>query len=296
MTSIARQSLSESAFPIAAALLAQVSFTAGASLAKTLFPVVGAEGATAIRLALGALILAVLFRPWRIPLRENWKILLAYGTSLAFMNLMFYMALQTIPLGIGLAIEFLGPLSVALFTSRRKTDFLWIGFAVAGLALLLPLREHSASFDLRGGLFALGAGVCWALYILFGQRAGKEYGAAAVAAGMICAAVMVVPVGIAHAGMALFSWQLLPAAIGVGILSSAAPYALEMIALRRLSSNSFGTLMSTEPAIGALVGLALMGEMLGGGQWLGIALVVVASAGVAMNARKPEDAPHIELP
>lgn len=173
---------------------AMVSVQVGAAFAKRLFPLVGAQGATALRVTLAALILLAVLRPWRKPLdRKAWPVLAAYGLSLGLMNACFYAALSTIPLGIAVALEFAGPLAVAVLASRHGTDFLWIALAVLGLAALLPLGHQSQSLDPLGIALALGAGFFWALYIVFGQKAGTAHGSQATAIGMAIAA-LVVPV------------------------------------------------------------------------------------------------------
>ncbi|GKX58895.1 threonine/homoserine exporter RhtA [Leminorella grimontii] len=276
--------------PVLLLLIAMLSIQSGASLAKTLFPIIGAQGMTALRLCLGTIILMVFLRPWRksatrtpAPGARGW--LVAYGLSLGGMNLLFYMALQTVPLGIAVALEFIGPLSVAMFSSRRVVDFLWIALVIAGLALLLPLRDSVDGVDPVGAGYALGAGVFWALYIIFGQRAGENYGTRSVAFGAMVATVIALPIGVMHAGSDLFSLSILPAAIGVAILSTALPYSLEMVALTRLPAQTFGTLTSLEPAMGALSGLIFLNETLSLLQWSGLLAIIVASMGASLTIR-----------
>jgi inner membrane transporter RhtA len=287
MASMTTRTSSALLVAIAALVVAMVSYQCGASLAKHLFPVVGAEGATAFRLGISAVLLALLRRPWRSPAtKPDRRALWGYGLSLGAMNLCFYLSLRTIPLGIAVALEFTGPLAFALMHSRRVLDVVWIVLIVAGLTLLLPLRGAGA-LDPVGVAFALAAGVGWALYIVFGQKAGAAYGANAVTLGTAIGALVAIPVGVAHAGAALFSLDLLPWAIGVAVLSSALPYSLEMLSLTRLPTRTFSTLLSLEPAIAALAGVALLHEHLDMLQWLAIGAIVVAAAGTALGARRP---------
>jgi inner membrane transporter RhtA len=269
---------------LGAMAVAMVSVQIGASFAKQLFPAVGAQGATALRVSLAALILTLLLRPWRRPIPPRaWIVLGGYGVSLGLMNLLFYSALQTIPLGIAVALEFTGPLGVAVLSSRRRIDFLWIGLAVLGLLALLPLSRQAHPLDPVGIGLALAAGLCWGLYIVFGQKAGSAHGSQATAIGMIIAAIVVVPVGVAQTGAALFAPQVVEAAIGVAILSSVLPYSLEMFAMSRIPVRVFGVLMSVEPAIAALMGLLLLHETLNLRQCLAIVAIMAASLGTTVT-------------
>ncbi|GJE40057.1 EamA family transporter [Methylobacterium persicinum] len=278
------------ALPIAALLTGMVSLQGGAAIAKSLFPAIGAAGTASLRVGFSALVLLAVWRPWRRSLstREAGWIAL-YGAALGAMNLLFYLSLTRLPIGPAVAVEFTGPLLLAVAGSRRPTDFAWIALAVLGLGLLLPLGG-AGGLDPLGIALALAAGVAWALYILFGQRAGRADGGQAVAFGMLVAALVVAPVGVAEAGTVLFAPATLALGFAVALLSSALPYSLEMVALRRLDRTSFGVLMSLEPAVAALLAYALIGEALTPVQWLAIALVIAASAGITATGR-PRTAP-----
>ena len=267
-------------------LAAMASMQIGAAYAKGLFPAVGAQGATALRLAFSALILAAAYRPWRSVRWDGSLVpLVAYGLSLGTMNTLFYMALRTVPLGVAIALEFVGPLAVAVAGSRRWSDAGWIVLAVAGLGLLLPLRHAVHAVDPAGAALALGSGAAWALYIVFGRRVGIAFGARGVALGMIIAAMVFAPLGVVAAGPGRFTLALLPSGALLAILSSAIPYSLEMTALSRIPARAFGTMMSLEPAVGALAGLAILHETLATLQWAGIAAVMLASLGTALTLR-----------
>jgi inner membrane transporter RhtA len=284
MTSLSRR-LASTLLPVSVLLVAMASIQSGASLAKSLFPVIGPQGTTTLRLVFAAIMLTLILRPWRARIsKESLKPLILYGLALGGMNLMFYMSLRTIPLGIAVALEFTGPLAVALFASRRAIDFIWIGLAALGLWLLLPLGKTGGHLDLTGMAYALGAGVCWALYILYGAKAGNDHGMQGAALGVLVAAIFTAPIGIAHAGADLLRPELLPVALGVALLSTAIPYTLEMVALTRLPTQTFGTLMSIEPAFGALSGLIFLGEHLSLLQWLAIFCIILASIGCTVTA------------
>ena len=283
-----RSTVAPLALAIGALLISMVSYQCGASLAKHLFPLVGAQGATAYRLGLSAVILLAWKRPWR---RANggrdWRALWGYGLAMGAMNLVFYMSLRTIPLGIAVALEFTGPLALALAGSRRPLDFVWIALVVAGLALLLPLRAQAQALDPVGVMYALAAGVGWALYIVLGKKAGASHGGDAVTLGTTVGALLAIPFGVVHAGTALLSPALLPYALGVAFLSSALPYSLEMVALTRLPARTFSTLLSLEPAIAAVAGAALLDQQLSLLQWLAIVAIIVAATGTALSVQRP---------
>ncbi|MBA6410819.1 MAG: EamA family transporter [Enterobacterales bacterium] len=273
---------------IVCVLLAMMTIQTGASFAKQLFPIVGPEGTTALRLGFSAFILCLVFKPWKhLPTSGNRIPIIVYGLSLGGMNILFYYAIERIPLGIGVALEFTGPLAVALFSSRRKRDLFWVGCAIAGILLLLPDMKGQESLDPVGVILALAAGACWAGYILFGKKTGNQgSGGATVAMGMTISAIVLVPYGgILQASS--FSWDIIPLGIAIAVLSSALPYTLEMITLRNMSSQGFSIMMSLEPAIAALAGLLILGELLSIWQWLAILLVIIASVGSSFsNAKK----------
>jgi inner membrane transporter RhtA len=273
--------------PVALLLTAMVSVQAGASIAKTLFPVIGPLGMVSVRIALGTLILCAVMRPWRARVTaKTWRPLLIYGIALGVMNMFYYLALARLPLGIAVAIEFIGPLAVAVLASRRLVDFGWILLATAGLSLLLPIARIGVGTDPVGALYALAGGACWALYIVFGQKAGADHGAHAAALGSVISAIIVVPIGLADRGHALFSSSILIPGLFVAVLSTALPYTLEMIALTRIPARTFGVLMSIEPAFGALIGYLYLHELLSPTQWTAIALVIVASVGATFSAQQ----------
>lgn len=282
--------------PVAVILIAMLSIQSGASLAKSLFPLVGAPGVTALRIALGTLILVVIFKPWRLRFKKEQRLpLLLYGLALGAMNYMFYLSIQTIPLGIAVALEFTGPLAVALFSSRRPVDFIWVVLAVLGLWFLLPLGQSVAQIDLTGAALALGAGACWAVYILTGQRAGEEHGPATVALGSLIAAIIFVPLGMAQATESIWQWSILPLGLAVAILSTALPYSLEMIALTRLPTRIFGTLMSMEPALAAISGMVFLGETLTFAQTLALCSIIAASMGSTLTMRPEPKVKKVDI-
>jgi inner membrane transporter RhtA len=278
-------SASSIAGPVLIVFVGMVSTATGSAVAKFLFPHVGPEGATALRLVISAAILMAWFRPWRTRLdRPQINAVLLYGTALGLMNLLFYAAIARIPVGVAVAFEIAGPLSVALFGSRRLIDLVWVALAVAGLLLLLPIGQLGSDIDPLGALMAMGAGACWAGYIVFGRRAGTRLGSDAVAWALALGAALSLPFGAAGAVSALGQPEVLALALLVALLSSAIPYALDIHALPKIPARLFGILMSAQPALATLSGLILLGELLTPAQFIGIAAVALAALGSALRA------------
>lgn len=271
-------------------LIAMFSIQIGASVAKQVFPMAGPAGTTALRVFIAALILSLVGQLWKHRIsRKNILVIAIYGICLGTMNLLFYFSLERIPLGIAVALEFIGPLTVALLASKRIWDILWIVLAGLGIYLILPISSSAADLDLTGILLALGAGVFWGLYIVFGQSAGKKGPSLHVSAiGMWFAAIVAIPVGIYMNGSQLQNPSLLPMGIVIAILSSALPYALEMRAMRDMPAKTFGILMSMEPLIATLMGILFLHETLQASQWIAIFCIIIASVGSTVTSEKPK--------
>lgn len=236
---------------------------------------------------MSALVLLILWRPWRWSISAlDLHAVVRYGLALGCMNLMFYMALRSIPFGVAVAIEFVGPLAVALYYSRRRLDYLWVALVVLGLALLLPVRSSAQSLDPVGVGWAFGAAAAWATYIVFGKRAGHLHAGQSVSLGLLAASFVVVPVGIVHAGGALLQPEILLFGLGVAIVSSAIPISLEMYALKRLPRETFGIMLSIEPVVAALAGMVFLHEALSNAQWLAILCIMLASIGSIASAHR----------
>lgn len=268
--------------------IAMISMQSSGALAKTLFDQFPVLTISAMRLLLGSLILAVIFKIWQVNFKQvKWSSIISYAIALAGMNALFYLSIHRIPLGIAVAFEFIGPLSVALFHARQKFDFIWVGLAVLGLVLLFPFDQAKQSLDPIGIAFALAAGACWALYIIAGQRPSGVSGNHTVCLGMFVGMLCLMPIAL-FSGMPLqvFEPSNLIYFIALAILASALPFSLEMIALRNLSALSFGTLMSLEPAIAAFSGFIFLNEQLLWTQWLALATIISASIGCTVTTQK----------
>ena len=264
------------------------SVQCGAALATTLFGRVGPAGAVFLRGFFAALILlAVAHRDVARVRRAELRDVALFGLTLAAMNLCFYEAIDRLPLGVAVTFEFTGPLAVAVFGSRRRRDLIWAGVAALGIVLLSG-DFGGGPIDLFGAVLALAAGGFWACYILLSSRVGgRSEGLGGLAAAMAISALVLAPLGIAAGGGEMGSAGVLARAFGVGLLSSALPYALEIEALRRLPNAVFGVMMSLEPAVAALVGFIALGQGLDWIEAVAIALVVAASAGALRSAATP---------
>jgi inner membrane transporter RhtA len=270
-----------------AMLVAILSVQLGAGFAKHLFPVLGVELTTELRLCVGALLLLPLLRPWRLSLPQRaWVSIVLLGAIIGGMNFVFYSAVQRIPLGIAVAIEFTGPLVLAAVTSHRPLHLLWVGLAALGVALFLPLSHAAPALDLTGVLLALAAACGWAAYMVLAQRVGGAWGDSVIALAIASGAVLLLPVTLVRAHPVPFTLAHMRDALLVGVLSSAVPFSLEMYALTRMPTRVYGTLASLEPAVGALMGLIVLHELPTMLQLAGIVAVTAASVGMAVSARR----------
>ncbi len=266
--------MSERARGVALVVAAVTSLQFGAGFAVTLFDELGPAGAAFLRLTIAAAVLLAIWRPRRHP-AQDIRLAGLFGITLGLMNLCIYEAMDRIPLGIAVTIEFWGPLAVAVAGSRRPLDLLWVALAAAGIVLL---ADPGGSLDAVGVAFALAAGGLWAGYILLSVRVGAVFpGGSGLAIAMVFGALVTLPFGL---DADLLEPELLAAGVVVALASSVIPYSFELEALRRLPARVFGVLMSLEPAVAAVAGLVVLGQALALREWLAIALVVVASVGV----------------
>ena len=257
-----------------------VSIQFGTALATDLFDRVGIFGAVLLRTLLAAVLLVAIWRPTVGLFRQAPLLIFAFGFSLSAVTSFLYLSIDRIPLGAAVTIEFLGPLTVAVLTSRRRLDLLWVALAAAGVWLLTG-GLGGQDLDPIGVLFALAAGFFWGTYIVLGRRLGQlDGGGAGLALAMVVATAVVAIPGVASGGSSLLVPSVLLFGALVALLSAAIPFSLEIEAMRRIPSTTFGVMMSLEPAVAALVGLIILGQSIQLGEALAILLVVAASAGV----------------
>ncbi|MCT9932789.1 EamA family transporter [Planotetraspora sp. A-T 1434] len=280
----ALRAASDAVPPSGLVLLAILSVQVGAGLAKHLFAQLPPSAVVFLRIATGAVILVAVARPKvRGLTRRDLAVGIGFGLSLGLMNWSFYEALARLPIGIAVAIEFIGPLTVAVAASHRRLDLVWVVLAATGVTLLAPWGQGGAAVWAGIG-FAAFAGVCWAAYILLASATGARFpGASGLSFAMIVATILITPVGIVSGGAALLQPEILLLGAGVGLLSSVIPYSLELEALRRMPKRVFGVLMSLEPGVAALVGFFVLGEVLRVREWAAIGCVVIASIGATRS-------------
>lgn len=265
-------------FAVVAIILAMLSITVGASLAKSIFYSVKPENVTFIRLSMAAIMLFFVCRVWEVEItRKNIGSVFVYGVTIAGMNLFFYLAIKTIPIGVALAVELIGPLLVAILFSQKKSDFLWAILAAVGIYLLIPSSSSSFVLDTRGLVYAGIAGFFWGSYIVVGKKAGTQHGVKAPALGLIVASITLLPVAVDSFHFSDISIEIGGLLIAVALLSSLIPLVLEMQALRHLPTNTYGVLTSGEPVLGALAGFFILDEQLVLTQSMGIGIIVFAS-------------------
>ena len=271
--------------PIPAVLFAIISVQSGAAIAKSLFPVIGATGTASLRIGISALLLLAVYRPNLFHITpKQWKIVIPYGLSLGAMNLIFYLAIERIPIGLAVTLEFIGPLLVAVFGSKRFIDYLWVLLAAAGIVLIAPWTNNG--IDLLGVIFALLAGALWAAYIVLGGKISKIMKSGeAVATGMLFASLLIVPFGIIGNGLNNLTPTFLSLGVALALLSSAIPFTLEMKALGQLPARTFSILMSLEPAAASICAFLFLQEHLTFNEVLAVIFVVIASAGSTFTSK-----------
>ncbi len=276
--------------PTGLVLLSLGTVQFGAAFAKGLFDELGPTGTVLLRVGFSALVLLAIWRPSvRGYARGDYLVAVLFGLALGAMNLCLYLAIDRIPLGIAVTLEFVGPLGVSVALSRRALDLLWAALAAAGILLLAPLNIlGDADLDPVGVGLALMAGLLWACYILLSARTGSAFpGGTGLVIAMCVATVALIPVGVAGGGLALLDPWLLLVGFAVAMLSSVIPYSFELEALRKMPARVFGVFMSLEPAVAALVGFVVLNERLGARALVAVALVTAAAVGASRFGHRP---------
>ena len=270
-------------------VLSMVAYQISASFAKQLIATLDPLTVTILRLCFATILVAIMFRSWKVIAKLKylkWRDLLLYSASLGCMNILFYSSLGKLPQGIAVGLEFIGPLGLALLSIKQRSDYIWVAFAVLGIALMVPNTEH---FSYLGAACALGAGLFWAFYIYFGHRVVQQnIGMHALTIAIALSALTLLPFGLWSNAPALLDTQYWGKALVIAILATAIPYALDLMALKRLSKLSYGTLSSLAPALAALAGLVLLHEQISFIQWIALACIMIASIGVTLRAEKSQ--------
>lgn len=277
-------------------VLSMVAYQISASFAKQLIEVLDPLTVVTLRLSFASILIVLMFRSWKIIKRLpylKWKDLLLYSGSVCLMNVLFYASLGKLPQGIAVGLEFLGPLTLALLSIKRKSDYIWVGLAILGVALMVPWQDaNQHNFSYLGAAFALGAGVCWAIYIYFGQRVVRQnIGMHALSIAIVLSAMVMLPISVVHSPTALVQFQYWPQALMIALLATAIPYALDLMALKRLTKLSYGTLSSLSPALAALAGWLLLKEHISLLQSIALLCIMIASVGVTFRSGQKTDFP-----
>ncbi len=273
-------------------VMSMIAYQISASFAKQLFEVLDPLTVVTLRLCFASILIFLMFQSWKIIKRLpylKWKDLLFYSGSVCLMNVLFYASLGKLPQGIAVGLEFLGPLTLAFLSIKQKSDYIWVFLAVMGIALMIPWQDATAhNFSWLGAAFAIGAGVCWAFYIYFGQKVVRQnIGMHALTIAIVLSAMVMLPVSAVHNPEALLQTQYWKQALMIALLATAIPYALDLMALKQLSKLSYGTLSSLSPAIGAVAGMILLKEHITFYQCIALVCIMAASIGVTFRA-KPE--------
>lgn len=272
-------------------VLSMVAYQISASFAKQLFEVLDPFTVVTLRLCFASILIILMFRSWKIIKRLphlKWKDLLFYSGSVCLMNVLFYASLGKLPQGIAVGLEFLGPLTLALLSIQHRSDYLWVLLAIFGVGLMVPWQDaNDSNFSYLGAAMALGAGVCWAFYIYFGQKVVRQnIGMHALSIAIVLSALVLLPISAVHNPTALMQFEYWPQALLIALLATAIPYALDLMALKNLSKMSYGTLSSLSPALGALAGWLLLKEQISLLQSIALLCIMVASVGVTYRAAK----------
>lgn len=271
-------------------IMSMVAYQISASFAKQLFQVLDPLTVVTLRLCFASILIFMMFRSWKIIKRLphlKWKDLLFYSASVCLMNVLFYASLGKLPQGIAVGLEFLGPLTLALLSIQRKIDYIWVVLAMIGIALMVPWQDTQQDhFSYVGAAFALGAGICWAFYIYFGQKVVRQnIGMHALTIAITLSALVMLPISAVHNPTALMQTQYWGQALIIALLATAIPYALDLMALKTLSKLSYGTLSSLSPALAAIAGMVLLKEHISLGQSIALLCIMIASIGVTFKSK-----------
>ncbi|EEH67846.1 MULTISPECIES: EamA family transporter [Acinetobacter] len=272
-------------------VLSMVAYQISASFAKQLITTLDPLTVTILRLSFATIIVAIMFRSWTIISKLKhlkWRDLLLYTASLGCMNILFYTSLGKLPQGIAVGLEFIGPLGLALLSIKQRSDYLWVAFAILGIALMVPWHDaNQHNFSYFGAACAVGAGIFWALYIYYGHRVAQQnIGMHALTIAIALSALTLLPFGLWNNAPVLLDTQYWGKALVIAILATAIPYALDLMALKRLSKLSYGTLTSLAPALAALAGLVILHEQISLIQWVALFCIMIASIGVTLRGEK----------